>query len=335
MHGHAVAVFYVSETQHAGEDSMVKDTRQRRRVLYGGLLIAGLVSTAVLIFFLDDIVDAFRKNYEITALVPDAPGIASGTPVWVGGREVGIVRTVAILPTSLDTLGRVAVTLELPTGVQEQVRKDSRIRITAISMMSPAAIDIVPGTAAAPRLAPGDTLRLEVRPSAQQIAARAAALRKEMDTVFGALAAISPVASARMEQTRRVSLQLEAAMAEVQQVRAELAANPGVALLNDPAFRASIERARAQVAGLPALFASAQERAASTADVRLAFGQLQVRADTLAAQLAAAAALLDNPDGFIGRSQQDTALARAVNGARLSLDSLMAEVRRNPLRFVF
>jgi phospholipid/cholesterol/gamma-HCH transport system substrate-binding protein len=314
---------------------MVKDTRQRRRVLYGSLLIAGMIGLAFLIFFLDDLYSAFEKNYSITALVPDAPGISPGTPVWIGGKEVGAVLRVAILPTSIDTLGRIAVTLELPEWVREQVRADSRVRLTAVSMMSEAVIDILPGSAAAPVLQPGDTIRQAARLSAAELANRAAALRTEFDTVAGALRALEPAASERMEQTRLIVARLDGAMQEVQQIRADLDANPGLARLREPEFQASLQRARAHAAELPGVIASARQRADGAGEVRAALARLQLRADTLAAQLDAAAAVLQQPEGFVGRFQQDTALIRAVGNARASLDSLIAEARRNPLRFVF
>jgi phospholipid/cholesterol/gamma-HCH transport system substrate-binding protein len=314
---------------------MVKDTRQIRRVLYGSLLIAGIIGLAFLIFFLDDLYSAFEKNYSITALVPDAPGISPGTPVWIGGKEVGAVVRVAILPTSIDTLGRIAVTLELPEWVREQVRADSRVRLTAVSMMSEAVIDILPGTAAAPVLQPGDTIRLAAQLSAAQLAGRAAALRTEFDTVVGALRALEPAASERMEQTRLIVARLDGAMQEVQQIRADLDANPGLARMREPEFQASLQRARTHAAELPGVIASARRRADGAGEVRAALARLQLRADTLAAQLDDAAAALQQPDGFVGRFQQDTALIRAVSSARASLDSLIAEARRNPLRFVF
>jgi phospholipid/cholesterol/gamma-HCH transport system substrate-binding protein len=314
---------------------MVKDTRQRRRVLYGSLLIAGIVGVAFLIFFLDDIYSAFETNYSITALVPDAPGISPGTPVWIGGKEVGAVLRVAILPTSMDTLGRIAVTLELPEWVREQVRADSRVRLTAVSMMSEAVIDILPGSAAAPMLQPGDTLRLDARLSAVELANRAAALRTGLDTAVGALRVLAPAATERLEQTRLIVARLDDAMQEVQQIRGDLEANPGLARMREPDFQASLQRARAHAAELPAMLESARQRADGAGEVRTALARLQLRADTLAAQLDAAAAVLQQSEGFVGRFQQDTALIRAVNNARASLDSLIAEARSNPLRFVF
>jgi ABC-type transporter Mla subunit MlaD len=215
------------------------------------------------------------------------------------------------------------------------VRADSRVRLTSVSMMSEAVIDILPGSATAPMLQPGDTLRLDARLSAVELADRAAALRTELDTVVGALRTLAPAASARLDQTRRIVERLDGAMQEVQQIRADLDANPGLARMREPEFQASLERARAHAAELPGMIASARQRVDGAGEVRAALSRLQSRADTLAAQLDAAAAMLQQSEGFVGRFQQDTALIRAVNSARASLDSLIAEARRNPLRFVF
>jgi ABC-type transporter Mla subunit MlaD len=319
----------------AREDSIRRETRQRRRPLWGGLLLMALLATAVVIFFLDDIVAAFERHYELVALVPDAPGIAAGTPVWVSGRRAGEVKTVAILPTTLDTLGRIAVTMRLPLHVQQQIRADSRVRITSVNMMSEAVVDILPGTPHAALKEPGDTLRLEARPTAAQLTARAADVRADLDTVLATFASLAPPARARMQQTERILAELDGAMLEVQQLRSDLAGNEGLAALRDPAFRASLERATAHAAELPRAVAALRERADGPADVQAALARLQLRADTLRLRLDAAAAMLNDPLGLTGRMQRDTALARAVDAARASLDSLVAEVRRNPLRFVF
>jgi hypothetical protein len=313
---------------------MVTEARQRSRVLYGALLILSLAGVALVIFFLDDIIGSFERNYTLVALVPDAPGIARGTPVWVGGRLAGEVERVAILPTSLDTAGRVAVMLRLPVRVQPQVRADSRVRLTSVNLMSEAVIDILPGSTSAPAMAEGDTLRLESRPSARQISARAAGVRAELDTVMAALRSLAPAAQARLEETERALAGMDAVMVEVQRLRTDLAANEGAAALRDPAFQASLARAQSHAAALPRMIGELRERTAA-GDIRAALARLQLRADTLAAQLDFAVMLLDEQHGFIGRVQQDSALARALHAARASLDSLVVEVRGNPLRFVF
>jgi ABC-type transporter Mla subunit MlaD len=317
----------------AREDSTGREARQRRRPLLGGLLIGALFGLALLIFFMGDIIDSFERTYELVALVPDAPGVAARTPVWVGGRRAGEVRQVAILPSSLDTLGRIAVTMQLPNHVRQQIRADSRVRITSVNLMSEVVIDIVPGSPHEPVKQPGDTLRRHTPLTAEQVMERARLVRADLDSVMGTLRVLAPVASARMVDLRRAMVSAEGAMTELDRLRSDMAANPGLAALRDPAFNASLERARGHAAELPSVLGRLQERTGGMDEVRVAVARLQLRADSVRAQLDAAAALMAR--GLPARMQQDTALQRAVDAARASLDSLMVEVRRNPLRFVF
>jgi phospholipid/cholesterol/gamma-HCH transport system substrate-binding protein len=319
----------------AAEDNAEEQARQRRRTVGGILIILGLFGGALIVFFLDDLLGVFERRYTLVALVPDAPGIMSGTPVWVSGKLAGSVTSVAILPSSVDTLGRVAVTMQLPRNVQPQVRTDSRVRVTSATLIGEAVIDIVAGTAAAPALAEGDTLRSDPRLSAAQITARAGLVRSELDTVLAAVRELTPLINRRMTDTQRAFAGLDVAMSEAQQLRADLQANPGYALLRDPAFQRSLEGTRRLAVELPAVIGQARARAGNAGEVAAALGRMQARADSLAAQLTATAALLEEQQGTLGRMQHDTALVRAVNAARASLDSLIAEVRGNPLRFVF
>ena len=66
-------------------------------------------------------------------------------------------------------------------------------------------------------------------------------------------------------------------------------------------------------------------------ELRTAVTGLQQRADTLRAQLDA----LSFETGFFARSRSDSAMARAITSARIELDSLIAQTKRNPLRFWF
>ena len=55
----------------------------------------------------------------------------------------------------------------------------------------------------------------------------------------------------------------------------------------------------------------------------------QVRAD-----LAIATRLLDEPRGTAGRLQRDSALVREVQRTRSEITALVADLKRNPLRYL-
>jgi ABC-type transporter Mla subunit MlaD len=313
---------------------MAGQERQNRRVQHGTLLIVALVAISVLIFMLDDIIELFRRKYEVVAIVRDAAGIVDGSAVWIGGKEVGVVTTVAFLPAGSDTTARIALTLELPRRLQDQVREDSRVRMTSARLIGARAVDIVPGSATAPVLAAGDTLDQDSRRSVKRLTAQAKDVRTSLDSVLTELSALAPTAQLRLAQTQQAFASLDLAAAELRQLRGDLAASPGSALLADPGFSAALDRARGHAAELPAAIAMMRERSGPAAEVAAALAQLQTRADSLAARLDTAAAMV-GPNSSLSRFQQDSALAGALRAAKMDLDSLVVEVRRNPLRFVF
>ena len=314
---------------------MAAQPRQTRRVLFGSLILAGLLAGAVLVFILDDILASLDRVYVVHVVLPGATGLAAESPVWVSGRQVGRVSSVGLLPSGGDSLARVVLGVELPVSVRSQVRTDSEVRLTSIGPMSQRAVDIVPGSAAAPILPEGDTLRQMPIPTAAQLASRAAIVRVELATVLAELQAQTPAIRARLQQTERAFAGLESVMGEARQLQISLDANPGYALLQSPSFAAAMDRTRSYAAELPIMIGRLRDSTGPAAEVRAALSRLQLRADSLRIQLAAAEAALNNPNGTLSRMQQDTAITRALNAARAELDSLIADMRSNPLRYVF
>lgn len=303
-------------------------------MVFGAALIAALCAGAVLIFFLDDLL-MFDQTYSIHVLMPGAAGLVEDTPVWVSGREVGTVSTVAFLPVGRDTAASLLLTVLLPRHVQSQVRTDSEVRLTSVSFVSEPVVDIEAGTAAGAVLAPGDTLRLDARLTATELTARAAVVKSELDAALAELRSHAPAVRARLAQVDRAMTGLDAMVTELLKLQANVNASPGAALLQDPAFRASLDRTRAHTAALRTAIAELGRPEGAAAEVRAALARLQMRGDSLGARLDAARAALDNPNGSLARLQQDSALVRAIGAARAELDSLIADARRNPLRFVF
>jgi ABC-type transporter Mla subunit MlaD len=315
---------------------MVKDARQRKRAWYGGAIIVLLAGLAFFIFFLDAIRAQFERRYAIVVVMPRAPpGLGDGSPVWISGKKVGTVTTIGFLPRGPDTLANVVVTLDLPRAARPQVRADSRVRLTSARIIGEPALDLVPGTRGARVLDAGDTLRIERRLSLGELSRDADAVRAQLDTTRLALQRLAPRLRVRGRQTRRALDALEASMAEARTLGRSINESPTLALLTDPAFAGSLAHSRRHAAELARLLAVWRARTDSRGELRSAVERLQLHADSLRAQLDATAALLQSGNGTLARAQRDSALIHAVDAARAALDSLLADAKRNPLRFIF
>lgn len=319
----------------AAETSVIEKQRQRRRILVGRLLMFGLIAGALVIFFAEDLLTMFDEEYAIVVVFPGAAGVTEGSPVWVSGREVGAVTSVGFMPSGGDSLARVVLHLMLPVDVQTQVRADSRIRLTSVGFVSEKVVDIVPGTADAPVVAPGDTLRQEPLLTPQELTRRAGLVTQRLDTVMAEMRLHVPAIRARLLQTQQAFAGLDGVMVAAARLQADMDASPGLAVLRDPAFGASLRNVRTHAAELPVLIGRLRENAGAASEMRTALARLQARADSLGMQMAAASMALENPNGTLARMQQDTALTHALNAARAQLDSLMIDMRSNPLRYVF
>jgi hypothetical protein len=299
-----------------------------RRALLGALLIAAIVGVGGVTFFLDDIVDAVRRQTTIVAVIEGVPNLRSGAGVWIAGRPAGRVARLELLPTQ-DSAALVAVRLRIPTRLRDQLRTDARVRITSARRIGEPALDILPGTPGLPAFPAGDTLVAYSGMTMQDVGQRAASLYTGIDSLTAAAAPLAGPANSRMRTLGQALVHAEAARAEFAALSAA-AANGSLRLLEDPALGRAIASLR-NAAGFVStrLDATAPHRA----ELNEATTALRERIDRLVATLDAID--LSSENGTLARMGNDSALTRALDGVRAQIDSLIAEAKANPARFIF
>ncbi len=317
------------------------------RVWTGAALLAVLVGTCAVIFFLDSIERKFVDRFTVVAVLPGEQAILPGTPVWLGGKEVGRVSAVRLLPVSSDTLTRVAALLELPTRVRPYLRRDSGLRTTTLNPLSGPVLAISPGSPAAPPLSAGDTLRTRAAASTTDLIARVSGVYASFDSLRRELEPVAGRARSRALALRRLSASVDDAHGAFAQLRGALDGGTVGAMLRDTALSAGTRRARADLAALSAAmreraarFEALLPRAAAESGTQRAAGDslagdVAGRLRTLAARLDSLRAGFSAADGTLPRLARDSALAVALTGVRAALDSLVADAKRHPLRYVF
>lgn len=305
--------------------------RQRRRALVGFLLILGALTLALLIFLLDPLLEALRDDAELVALFDSAPNVAPGAAVWIAGHEVGEVRSLEFLPLAgpQDT-SRLALVLVLPRDQLRHVRADASVRLTSASLIGEPAVDIRPGSAAAPPVQPGDTLRAEPLLTSAAVRARAAAVRAGLDSLVQETGPLAGHARARMAVIARVQEGFAGTQRELDALAHTLATSPAAAAAGDVEVQRALERLRA-AAGV---VGSATAPGSGPARAMTAFQPLARHTSELSARLDSLR-LRGTPNGTLVRLQNDSALAVALRRARAELDSLIADAKRRPFRYVF
>lgn len=113
------------------------NSNRKTELLVGLFLLVGLIVVGAIILQFGRISENFRATYVLQVTFPNAPGIKSGSPVFLGGSRVGKVRGTPILKP--DSSG---VVLELELYNDKLVPRDATFSVGTVGLMGDALIDI-------------------------------------------------------------------------------------------------------------------------------------------------------------------------------------------------
>ncbi len=306
------------------------NNRQSRRVASGFLIMAAALGFALGVFFLADLRTALQKRYTLYAVLPTAPRLRVGSPVWIGGHRVGQVKTIGFRRVLADSGPTIAVQLSLPREVQPLVRRGSLVRLTSARLVGEPAVDIVPGDPGEPLALEGDTLFPLTLTGRAQALDSFRHFQRSLDSLLVATRSLSPLVETRKAQFVLLAEQIAGLQTAFSSLRQRLANGSADRLLSDPALQNALASISTTVQQLGPAFQGAASRYSDPV-LRQAFGTLQLRAASLSTQLQRVREQFAHSS--LLRFSQDSSLARSLHQAQVELDSLMAETRRNPLRF--
>jgi MlaD protein len=228
----------------------------------------------------------------IYVVADDAPGVLNGTEVWLSGQKVGLVRDIHFRSVNTDTLQRLAIHLEILREHMHFIRRDSWADIRpGGNLIGSPVVWISSGTSRARAIAEGDTL-LEI-----------------------STGMMKPVGERVTELTSRLGTLTDSG-------------GKVLRLLQSQAGTAG----RLIGTGWPKVTAQTDEiarlaRRATVGDGSVALllhGELGARVARIRAAKDSISALVNSPDGNIGRFRRDSTLMNEVAHVRAQLDSLQA-----------
>ena len=303
---------------------------ETRRVVAGVLLIAAVVALGAFVFLLGNVRALLEHRYELIVIFDKAPRLRVGSPVWIGGHEIGRVTAIGLLPVRADSSARVAAHVEIPRKYQPLVRSDSRGRLTSARMIGEPVVDISPGTRNARVLVAGDTVYSV--PGIDLLGAFQIwrGFQSAIDSLVKVSRVLQPRIVQRKPQLMRLAARIQDAKAEFTRVT-DLLRNSSLAELS---AGGQVQTALSDLGETakqlgPALRAASQRY--NDPAFRSALARMGAHADSLSLQLNALKEQLGN--GSLARFAQDSAIQFTVLRTQIELDSLMAETKRNPLRF--
>lgn len=245
----------------------------------------------------------------------DVSGLKRASPVRVSGLQVGKVEKI-----EFQKMGDVVVGVSLADDVVP--RASATASIKSISLVGDYAIDLDPGTGAA--LTKGDTIR---GGRAAELAGMATGLAGRADSVLVGLQSLtSPEMVRQLEVTMRG---LQATLASAQQAMAlygNATRGPSAELTRTMIeFRSLSEQLNSTLAnpGLQRTISGSDSLSANFSEMARTLAAAGARMDSLLAGMNAG-------KGTLGKFATDSALYFGMVKLTAQLDSLMAEIKRNP-----
>jgi phospholipid/cholesterol/gamma-HCH transport system substrate-binding protein len=325
----------------------------------GLLTVGALFLAAVVIFMISGEGGFFWQRYELKTRFTNVAGLKAGAPVRVAGVEVGAVSGVEF------SAADVIVIFEVSRDMQPRITTSSTASIGSVSLLGESALDITPSTEGTPipeggfvpsARSPGQLA--DVAEGATRSLEQATELLKEIragkgtvgklftdDTLYreveSFVAAANAVASAlrdgrgtagRLMTDEAVYRQLEGSLRNLQAVTARLSAGEGSLgrLLNDPSFADSLSSTTAKLDAV----VGRVNRGEGTAGKLVTDTQLYDRMNSLTTRIDGLVERLNDGKGTAGRLLHDQELYNNLNGAATELRELVADIRREPQKYL-
>ena len=128
-----------------------------REAKVGAFVFLGLVAIGFVIFLIGDERGLFRATEDFRVVFKDVEGIKRGSPVRMGGIDVGAVESVGYSDDAKDP--HLYVTISVAETEARRIREDSVASIDPKGFLGDKMISITVGTASMPALPPGSVIK--------------------------------------------------------------------------------------------------------------------------------------------------------------------------------
>jgi phospholipid/cholesterol/gamma-HCH transport system substrate-binding protein len=304
-----------------------------------GLVIAIAVAVlGVALYKLGQSTNLFAKRYPLIAYLPDASGLKVGGQVTVAGQVVGTVEKIDFLPVDVDTTRNLRLTLTVDAAVREQIRRDSRGRLRSLGLLGDKAFDITPGTPRSVALADNDTVAIVLALDYEAVIAQASsavtdvvALTRDMRAITSGIVKGQGTIG-QLVTNRALYDNLNGTLGRANQMLARFQNPDGTVgrLLDDPAL---YERMVGLIRSTDSLVVSVNN---SKGTVGLLLRDTTLYRNMVGVARGADSLMrtLNSSNGTVGKLLTDQTLYDELNKLVTDLSAILADVRRDPSRYM-
>lgn len=288
-------------------------TKRRDELLVGLLLLAAVVLGLGGTVWIAR--GGLARTYAMYARFPWGAGLKPGQPVLLAGVQVGYVDHVDLIPD-----GTIAVTLEVQQA--HRIPGGSTATVQANGIFGDMLIAITPVTGSSTYMTPGDTIPVgKGSPGTAELLAKGDAIAADVQALTGETRA-QLVEGGGMKDVRTTVAQLSKLVAQLASISAEQSRQ----------LTATQAQLRKTLAGADSAKVDAVVGNLEAATKELA--TLSRELQTTNQQVQGALTKATSGPGTVGRFMNDPAVYARVDTMLLRVDSLLADFKKNPRRYI-
>lgn len=315
--------------------------QQRRWIdLRTGLISAAAVAAAaILILTFGRVGSLHGKTFKLYVSTDAARGVIRGTEVWLDGQRVGLVHAVRFRPPTVSPKERLVLDLDVLESARDAIRFDTRVQVrSGGTIIGDQVVYLTSGTTKTPEVASGDTIRAGEQPDIESMSSEAALAAREFPPILqnvkllatqlhsaeGALGAFG------LDHGGSELARIEARSKRLLDGLSNGDGTIGAAMAAKPELEARATRAMAQFDSIRILLASGDHSLGRfRRDTTLIRDVGRIRAELFDAKQ-----LADSGSGTVARLRTDSAVVRNVHQDYARVDSLFADMKKHPLRYI-
>jgi phospholipid/cholesterol/gamma-HCH transport system substrate-binding protein len=310
-----------------------------RQLSIGLVALAVVMGGAVAILTFGRVGTLRGKKFRVYVATDAARGVIRGSEVWLDGQKVGLVRSVEFRPPTAPPKERLILALDVLEADRAKVRLDTRVQVRAgANIIGDRVVYLKSGTVAFRAVVDGDTLRAAEQNDMEEVSSEAALAMREFPGIIENVKLLAlQVHSAEgtlgafgvHEQSgdmRRIHARAERLFSRL----SDSAGSLGLALNSAPDLALRARRAMARVDSIRTLVSSDEHSLGRfRRDSSIVTEITRVRTE-----LAELGRLIGDPSGSFGRSRRDSAIVQAIQRDLRGIDSLKADMKKHPLRYI-
>lgn len=317
-----------------------------RELRVAGLILLGVVVLIYGVYRVGKLFDVFAERYTLVTLLPNVAGLREGALVTLAGQQVGQVDAIEFIPMARKRDGNhLILRMKVAERVRGQIRADSKVLVRAQGLLGDKFIDIQPGSLRNSILADGDTIPAEHTLDMEQVLARASQALDQAVIIVEDLGAITgPMARGegtvgQLLRNEQLYNKMVGATGELNTLLAQINRGDGALshIVRDPELYRRMVSAISRVDSLGATML----HGTGTLSLLLRSDSLYrglagtaAKADVAAGEFSVLMQRLNRTDGTLNRMLTDPRLFDEFLKSVIDLQTLIADVRANPKKYV-